>query len=184
MLDEIAEQITACEKCALCRSRTNAVPGEGPEDAAIMFIGEGPGAREDEQGRPFVGPAGQLLNQLLLQAGLRRPDVFITNIVKCRPPGNRDPVPEEIAACHEYLMGQIATINPNVICVLGRPALQALIDPTLSISREHGVPRVIDGITYVPLYHPAAALHQQSLRPVLVEDMKRLAPFLKRSAGR
>ena len=184
MLEEIAEQIRLCERCALCRSRTNAVPGEGPPDAPIMFIGEGPGQREDEQGRPFVGPAGQLLNQLLLQAGLRRPDVFIANIVKCRPPGNRDPLPEEIAACREYLDGQIAALNPEVICVLGRPALHALIDPALSISREHGVPRVIDGITYVPLYHPAAALHQQSLRPVLVEDMRRLAPFLERRRRR
>jgi DNA polymerase len=178
VLAEIAEEVRACRKCALARARTHAVPGEGPENAAIMFVGEGPGQREDEQGRPFVGPAGQLLNQLLLQAGLRRPDVFITNIVKCRPPGNRDPLPEEIAACREYLVGQIATINPKVICVLGRPALHALIDPTLSISREHGVARVIDGITYVPLYHPAAALHQQSLAPILVEDMRRLAPFL------
>jgi DNA polymerase len=183
VLEEIAEQVRVCTKCALCQARIHAVPGEGPEDAAIMFIGEGPGAREDALGRPFVGPAGQLLNQLLLQAGLRRPEVFITNIVKCRPPGNRDPLPEETAACHEYLVGQIAAINPSVICVLGRPALQALIDPTLSISREHGVPRVIDGITYVPLYHPAAALHQQSLAPVLVEDMKRLAPFLGKRAG-
>jgi uracil-DNA glycosylase len=184
VLEEIAEQVRVCTKCALSRSRTHAVPGEGPEDTAIMFVGEGPGQREDEQGRPFVGPAGQLLNQLLLQAGLRRPDVFITNIVKCRPPGNRDPLPEEIAACREYLVGQIAVINPNVICVLGRPALHALLSPTLSISREHGVPRAIDGVTYVPLYHPAAALHQQSLAPVLVEDMRKLAPFLKRRAAR
>ena len=178
MLEEIAEQIRTCTKCRLCESRTHAVPGEGPEDAGVMFIGEGPGAREDEQARPFVGPAGQLLNQLLLQAGLRRPEVFITNIVKCRPPGNRDPMPDEVEACHEYLVGQIASINPAVICTLGRPALQTLIDPGLSISREHGVPREIDGMTYVPLYHPAAALHQQNLRPVLVEDMRRLAPFL------
>ena len=178
LLEEIAEQIRGCERCDLCRSRTNAVPGEGPEGADIMFIGEGPGQREDQQGRPFVGPAGQLLNQLLLKAGLRRPEVFITNIIKCRPPGNRDPMPDEVEACGEYLVGQIAAINPKVICVLGRPALHALVDPTLSISREHGVPRVIDGITYVPLYHPAAALHRQDLGPVLVDDMRRLAPFL------
>jgi uracil-DNA glycosylase family 4 len=178
LLEEIADQVRTCEECDLCRSRTNAVPGEGPEDAGIMFIGEGPGKAEDEQGRPFVGPAGQLLNQLLLKAGLRRPEVFITNIIKCRPPGNRDPLPEEVGACREYLVGQIAAINPKVICVLGRPALHALIDPTLSIMREHGVARIIDGITYVPLLHPAAALHRQDLRPVLVEDMRRLAPFL------
>ena len=178
LLEEIAEQVRACKNCELWRSRANAVPGEGPEDAAVMFVGEGPGKREDQEGRPFVGPAGQLLNQLLLKADLRRPEVFITNIVKCRPPGNRDPLPEEVGACREYLVGQIAAINPKVICVLGRPALHALIDPTLAISREHGVPRVIDGMTYVPLYHPAAALHRQDLRPVLVDDMRRLAPFL------
>lgn len=178
MLEEIAAEIRACTRCGLCEGRTNAVPGEGPEGAAVMFVGEGPGAREDEQGRPFVGPAGQLLNQLLLQAGLRRPEVFITNIVKCRPPGNRDPQPQEVEACREYLVGQIATINPAVICTLGRPALQTLIDPSASISRVHGAPREIDGMTYIPLYHPAAALHQQSLRPVLVEDMRRLGPYL------
>ena len=184
VLDEIAAQIRACDRCRLCETRTNAVPGEGPADAAIMFIGEGPGANEDEQARPFVGRAGQLLNQLLLQAGLRRPEVFITNIVKCRPPNNRDPQPDEIEACRECLVGQIATINPAFICTLGRPALQTLIQPGLSISKEHGVPREIDGMTYVPLYHPAAALHQQSLRPVLVEDMRRLAQFLEEQGQR
>ncbi|HJN15894.1 MAG TPA: uracil-DNA glycosylase [Armatimonadota bacterium] len=175
MLDEIAAQIRACTKCRLCQTRANAVPGEGPADAAIMFVGEGPGANEDAQARPFVGRAGQLLNTLLLKADLRRPEVFITNIVKCRPPDNRDPQPDEIEACNEYLVGQIATINPAVVCTLGRPAMTTLIGPGLSISKEHGVPREIDGITYVPLYHPAAALYQQSLRPVLVEDMRRLA---------
>lgn len=178
-LEAIAAEVRACEQCGLCRTRTHAVPGEGPADAAILFVGEGPGQREDEQGRPFVGAAGSLLNQLLLQAGLRRPEVFITNIVKCRPPGNRDPLPEEIEACRGYLARQIAAIDPRVVCTLGRPASQTLIDPTLSISREHGRPRELDGVTYVPLYHPAAALHQQQLRPLLVEDMRRLAPLLK-----
>ncbi|MGQ9731025.1 MAG: uracil-DNA glycosylase [Candidatus Zipacnadales bacterium] len=180
MLDEIAREIRACTKCALCRTRLNAVPGEGPAKAAIMFVGEGPGQREDEQGRPFVGPAGSLLNQLLLRAGLRRPDVFITNIVKCRPPGNREPFFEEIAACRDFLDRQIVEIQPVVICTLGRLASQTLVSPTLSISREHGQPRQIGGVTYVPLYHPAAALHQQHLRPLLVEDMRRLGPFLSR----
>jgi uracil-DNA glycosylase family 4 len=178
-LEEIAEEIRVCRKCRLCETRTKTVPGEGPADAATMFIGEGPGQREDEQGRPFVGPAGSLLNQLLLRAGLRRPEVFITSIVKCRPPGNREPFPDEIEACRPYLDRQIAAIRPSVICTLGRPASQTLIDPTLSISREHGVAREIGGIAYVPLYHPAAALHQQQLQPILVEDMRRLGPFLK-----
>ncbi|MBM3473689.1 MAG: uracil-DNA glycosylase [Armatimonadetes bacterium] len=178
-LEAIAAEVRACEKCGLCKTRTHAVPGEGPADASIMFVGEGPGQKEDEQGRPFVGPAGSLLSQLLLKAGLRRPEVYITNIVKCRPPGNREPLPEEVAACRDFLTRQIAALQPKVICTLGRPASQTLIDPTLSISREHGVARTIGGITYVPLYHPAAALHQQPLQPVLVEDMRRLGPFLK-----
>ena len=178
-LEAIAAEVRACEKCGLCRTRTNAVPGEGPPDAAIMFVGEGPGQREDEQGRPFVGAAGSLLNQLLLKAGLRRPEVFITNIVKCRPPGNRDPLPDEIEACRGYLDRQIEALRPSVVCTLGRPASQTLIDATLSISREHGTARKVGDITYVPLYHPAAALHQQQLRPILVEDMRRLGPFLK-----
>ena len=178
-LETIAQEVRACEKCGLCKARTHAVPGEGPSDAAIMFVGEGPGQREDEQGRPFVGAAGSLLNQLLLKAGLRRPEVFITNIVKCRPPDNREPLPDEVAACSDFLKRQIAAIKPSVICTLGRPASQTLIDPTLSISREHGVARQVGGITYVPLYHPAAALHQQPLRPILIEDMRRLGPFLK-----
>jgi DNA polymerase len=178
-LEPIAREVRACTRCRLCETRTNAVPGEGPPDAAILFVGEGPGQKEDEQGRPFVGPAGSLLNQLLLQAGLRRPEVFITNIVKCRPPANREPAPDEIDACRPYLERQIAALQPKVICTLGRPASQTLIDPTLSISREHGRPRQVSGRLYVPLYHPAAALHQQPLRPVLVQDMQRLATFLK-----
>ncbi len=183
LLEEIAQEIRRCRKCDLWRSRTNAVPGEGPADAAIMFIGEGPGAAEDKQGRPFVGPAGQLLNSLLLQAGLRRPEVFITNIVKCRPPQNREPRPDEVRACREYLDGQIAAINPRIICLLGRPATQTLLDPTASISKIHGQPVERDGILYVPLYHPAAALHRESLQPVLVEDMARLKSMLRERLG-
>lgn len=180
MLREIAAEIRGCTRCGLCRGRTLAVPGEGPADADIMFVGEGPGFQEDQQGRPFVGPAGALLNELLQQAGLRRERVFITNLVKCRPPGNREPTPDEVAACRDYLNAQIALINPGVLCTLGRPALQALVDPQGSISREHGVPRLMDGIMFVPLYHPAAALHRQDLRPALVEDMRKLRLILER----
>jgi DNA polymerase len=180
MLREIAAEIRGCTRCGLWRGRTLAVPGEGPADADIMFVGEGPGFQEDQQGRPFVGPAGALLNELLQQAGLRRERVFITNLVKCRPPGNREPTPDEVAACREYLDAQIALINPAVLCTLGRPALQTLVDPQASISREHGVPREVDGILFVPLYHPAAALHRQDLRPVLVEDMRKLRLILER----
>jgi len=183
LLEEIAAEVRRCQKCALWRSRTHAVPGEGPANAAIVFIGEGPGVAEDKQGRPFVGPAGRLLDTLLLQAGLRRPDVFITNIVKCRPPENREPHPDEVAACREYLDGQIAAINPEVICLLGRPATQTLLDPKASISKIHGQPVERDGILYVPLYHPAAALHRDSLQPTLVEDMAKLKGLLKRRLG-
>jgi uracil-DNA glycosylase family 4 len=180
MLREIAAEIRGCTRCALCRGRTVAVPGEGPPDADIMFVGEGPGFQEDQQGRPFVGPAGALLSELLQQAGLRRERVFITNLVKCRPPGNREPTPEEVVACRDYLNAQIALINPGVLCTLGRPALQTLVNPQASISREHGVQRHVDGILFVPLYHPAAALHRQDLRPALVEDMRKLKLILER----
>lgn len=172
-LQALAAEIASCSRCMLGSSRTRAVPGEGAPGARLMFIGEGPGEREDSTGRPFVGAAGQLLNQLLLQAGLRRPEVFITNIVKCRPPHNRDPEPAEVQACRPYLDAQIALINPAVICLLGRPATQAMLDPEASISRVHGVPRERDGIVFMPLYHPAAALRQASLREVLLEDLRR-----------
>lgn len=178
MLEQIAREIRRCALCRLCEGRTHAVPGEGPADAHMMFIGEGPGEQEDLQGRPFIGPAGQLLTELLGEAGIARGEVFITNIVKCRPPGNRDPQPDEVSACRPYLDGQIASINPRVICTLGRPALQTLISPEARISREHGVPRIVDGVTFVPLYHPAAALHQRALRPALIDDMRRLREFL------
>jgi len=179
MLREIAAEIRGCTRCPLHRGRTLAVPGEGPADADIMFVGEGPGFQEDQQGRPFVGPAGSLLNELLQQAGLRRERVFIANLVKCRPPGNREPTPDEVLACRDYLNAQIALINPSVICTLGRPALQTLVDPQASISREHGVPRQVDGILFFPLYHPAAALHRQDLRPTLVADMRKLRFMLE-----
>lgn len=182
MLEELAEGIRVCTRCALCRGRRNAVPGEGPADARIIFVGEGPGEQEDAQGRPFVGAAGQFLNELLSEAGIDRRDVFITNIVKCRPPGNRDPRPDEVEACSDWLMGQIAVINPRVVCTLGRPALHTLIDPNAAIGREHGKPREITGMLFVPLYHPAAALHQQSLRPTLLEDMRRLRAILEQAA--
>jgi len=180
LLDEIAAEIRSCTLCPLHKTRTNAVPGEGPADAKIMFIGEAPGREEDIQGRPFVGPAGRYLNQLLALAGLSREQVFITNIVKCRPPGNREPRSEEAAACRPYLDGQIATICPRVICLLGRPATMALLDPSATMSRIHGQTFERDGIVYIPLYHPAAALHNQRLGPVLNDDFKRLASFFER----
>ncbi len=183
MLEAIAEEIRGCGRCALAEGRTNAVPGEGPADAAIMFIGEGPGVQEDRQGRPFVGPAGKLLDELLEDAGLSRSQVFITNIIKCRPPGNRDPQPEEIRACRDYLDGQIAAINPQVICLLGRPATQALLDPKAAIGKVHGQPFEREGILYVPIYHPAAALHNPGLSSALIEDFMKLKALLEHHLG-
>lgn len=178
MLAEIAAEVAACTKCRLSRGRRNTVPGEGSEEARIMFVGEGPGEQEDLQGRPFVGPAGQFLNELLEEAGLRREDVFITNIVKCRPPKNREPFSDEIEACNEYLIGQIAALNPRVICPLGSPATRVLVDPKAKISNLHGKPVPAGGILYVPLYHPAAAIHKPALRHTIVQDMRRLSDII------
>lgn len=183
-LEEIHAQIRVCPLCALCRGRTKAVPGEGAVDAEVMFVGEAPGSDEDQQGRPFVGAAGRVLSEHLKKVGLNRGEVFITNIVKCRPPGNRDPQPEEIAACRDYLLSQIAIINPQVICALGRFAAQSLIDPNLSISREHGKPRRISGIAYLPIFHPAAALHQPRYIDGLEHDFGRLRALLDEGLGK
>ena len=179
ILSDLAQQICVCPLCRLSQSRTIAVPGEGPPDAPLMFIGEGPGAQEDATGLPFVGAAGKLLDQLLQSAGLRRSEIFITSLVKCRPPGNREPLPDEIAACRPYLDAQIATIRPGVIGLLGRRATQTMFGSQVSMSQEHGVAREQGGILFVPLYHPAAVLHQRRLLPVLVDDMRRVSEILK-----
>lgn len=181
LLRELAEAIARCAQCGLATTRTQTVPGEGPAEARLMLIGEGPGEQEDLSGRPFVGAAGQLLTRLLGEAGLRRDEVFITNLVKCRPPRNREPLPEETSACRMYLDAQIALVNPKIICLLGRPATQALLSPTAAISRIHGTPQERDGIVYVPLYHPAAALHRSDLQPTLSADMRRVGDLLRRT---
>jgi len=183
LLQEVHDIICSCQKCPLWQGRTNAVPGEGPVDAQIMFVGEGPGEQEDLQGRPFVGPAGQLLDELLRHVGFRREQVFITNLVKCRPPGNRTPLPAEVDACHPYLVAQIATVKPLLLVPLGGPALQKLIDPKLSISQVHG--RVLErrGLRSLPLYHPAAALHRGNLRQTLFEDMLALRRAMQAQPG-
>ena len=172
-LAEIADRVCDCTKCELSRSRTHAVPGEGNPDAEIMFIGEAPGWNEDRQGRPFVGAAGQFLNEMLERIGLNRADVFITNVVKCRPPGNRDPLPDEIAACAPYLDEQIAAIRPKVIVTLGRFSMARWF-PGERISRIHGQARQFGDLVVVPMYHPAAALHQAALRATIEADMARL----------
>jgi DNA polymerase len=180
IIAEIAAEVRVCTECRLSETRTNAVPGEGSVTARIMFVGEGPGQREDATGRPFVGQAGKLLNQLLEQAGIPREDVFITNIVKCRPPQNRVPLADEVLACNDYLMGQIASIEPKFICPLGGAALATLLGPDLKISQVRCQVFRKSGILYVPLYHPAAALHRGALRETLFNDILRLKDLIER----
>ena len=175
-LRKVAEEVADCMDCQLHLSRKKAVPGEGPADADIMLIGEGPGFHENEQGRPFVGAAGRFLEELLESINLTRADVFIGNVVKCRPPGNRDPQPEEIEACSSYLQRQISAIDPEVIVTLGRFSM-ARYFPNVKISKIHGQAKEIDGRVVIPMYHPAAALHQPSLREVVKEDFS-LIPTL------
>jgi uracil-DNA glycosylase len=176
-LEQIAAEVRGCRACKLYQTATKGVPGEGPADAKIMFIGEAPGFNEDRQGRPFVGAAGQFLEELLALAGLRRQDVFIANVVKHRPPNNRDPEPDEIAACAPYLERQIAAINPPVIVTLGRFSMARWF-PGEKISRIHGQPRWLDGRMFVPMLHPAAALHQPQNRPLIEADFRRLPELL------
>jgi DNA polymerase len=177
---QLNKQVQSCPDCALAKTRTRAVPGEGPVDAQIMFIGEAPGYYEDQQGRPFVGPAGQFLEQLLASIGLKRSDVFIGNVVKCRPPGNRDPLPQEIGACSKWLTRQLEIIRPKVVVTLGRYSL-ARYFPGEPISRIHGQLRRVGDVWVVPMYHPAAALHQGSLRRTIEEDFRKLPGYVERA---
>lgn len=177
-LQLIAQEVKTCTLCGLHVGRTRAVPGEGPPDAKIMLIGEGPGYHEDRQGRPFVGPSGQFLDELLAMAGLKRSDVFVGNVVKCRPPQNRDPQPDEVATCTEnYLFRQIEIIDPAVIVTLGRFSMNLFL-PGEKISRIHGQPRTVGGRLIVPMLHPAAALHQPQNRPLIEADFQRLPEIL------
>lgn len=173
ILKEVAAEVSVCTKCDLSKGRTKAVPGEGNPHAKIFFIGEGPGFHEDRQGRPFVGPAGQFLEELLASINLKRGDVFITNVVKCRPPGNRDPEPAEIAACNDYLDRQIAAINPQVIVTLGRYSMAKFFGSE-KVSVIHGRARKIDGRICIAMYHPAAGLHQASLKDTIRSDFKKI----------
>jgi DNA polymerase len=178
-LEMLAKQIVVCTKCELHRSRKKAVPGEGPTHAEIMFIGEGPGARENEQGRPFVGAAGKFLDQLLEQAGVTRAEVWITNVAKCRPPGNRDPLPDEIETCtSNYLQHQIRIVNPSIIVTLGRHSM-GLFFKGAKITQIHGQMRKVNDRFVIAMYHPAAALHQMSLKPVIMADFAKLPELLK-----
>ena len=180
VLSEVAAEVRVCTLCELSLSRTNAVPGTGPEDAEVFFIGEGPGWHEDQQGLPFVGASGKFLTELIQRAGLQREEVFITNVVKCRPPGNRDPLPDEMEACAPYLNRQIDAIDPLVIVTLGRFSMSRYF-PNERISRIHGQPRKIGKRTVVPMYHPAAALHQGSLRGAIEEDFEQLGKLIAKA---
>ena len=172
---EILEQeCSHCRECALCQTRKNVVFGVGNPQAEIMLVGVGPGANEDEQGIPFVGKAGQFLDDMLAIIGLDRTLVYIANIVKCRPPGNRDPLNVEQDACIGYLRRQIALIQPKILVSLGRIAAMRLIDPKFRITREHGVWFDVDGMRMMALYHPSALLRDPGKRPETFDDLKSL----------
>lgn len=177
-LKQIAGEVAVCTNCILHKSRKKSVPGEGPATSGIMFIGEGPGMNENEQGRPFVGAAGNFLNQLLAQAGLKREEVWIGNVVKCRPPDNRDPLPEELAACNAYLERQIEAIKPRIIVTLGRFSMGKFM-PGAKISAIHGQMRKIGNRFVIAMYHPAAALHQPALMKTIMLDFSKLPQLLE-----
>ena len=176
-LTELYNEVAVCKRCDLYKCATRAVPGEGPENAEIMFIGEGPGWNEDQQGRPFVGAAGKFLDELFASIGMKREQVYIANVVKHRPPNNRDPLPSEIAACSTFLDRQIALIHPKVIVTLGRHSM-ARYFPNKTISKIHGTSEKRDGVIYFAMYHPAAALHQQNLRNEIEQDILKLPALL------
>lgn len=188
-LDEIAAEVAVCTRCPLHAGRTRAVPGEGHPETEVVFVGEGPGYNEDQQGRPFVGAAGALLNELLKAIGWHREEVFITNVVKCRPPSNRDPEASEIAACAPYLRRQLEVLDPALVITLGRHSLQTFM-PGARIGGTHGTERPIDPQTGAPnatayaMYHPAAALRQGSLKETMYEDMAALPESLIRARQR
>jgi len=177
-LNDLGREICLCRKCpALAKSRTRVVPGCGPDDAEILFIGEGPGYNEDQQGLPFVGAAGAFLDELLASIKLNRDKVFITNIIKCRPPQNRDPLPTEIANCNPWLESQLGLLHPKMIVTLGRYSM-AKFFPGKTISKIHGTAQKQGGVIYFAMYHPAAALHQGTLRQTIIEDMARIPGIL------
>lgn len=178
VLEAATDEISRCRRCGLAETRTCAVPGEGDAGAEIMFIGEAPGYNEDRTGRPFCGAAGQFLTQLIESIGLKREDVYIANIVKCRPPGNRDPLPEEIAACKPWLDRQMEIIKPKIIVTLGRFSLSRFF-PGTTISRIHGQYQKCGDYTCFAMYHPAAALHQGNLRAIIMADMAKLSKVLE-----
>lgn len=175
----LTEEITNCQKCRLCAARTHAVPGEGNPHARLMFIGEGPGRDEDLTGRPFVGRAGQLLDKMIAAIGLSREEVYIANVVKCRPPQNRAPEMDEVAACMPYLRAQVGLIRPWVIVLLGASALGAILGPEHRITRERGAWIERKGVFFMPTFHPAALLRDESKKRPVWEDLKKVRDKLQ-----
>ncbi len=174
LLERIAQEIRSCTRCPLHEGRTQAVPGEGPPDAPLLFVGEGPGAEEDQQGRPFVGAAGRLLDRLLAGIRIPRSRVFITNTVRCRPPGNREPHPDEVAACLPYLVRQMGVLQPRVVCLLGATATRALLGSDHKLTQVRGRAIREAGRWWFATYHPAAALRSATVAKALEEDFRRL----------
>lgn len=183
-LKEVREEVLVCTKCPLCKSRTNAVPGEGDINSEVMFIGEAPGANEDTKGIPFCGASGKFLDEMLTAINLKRKDIFITNTVKCRPPENRDPEDSEKEACRPYLDRQFKIINPKLIVCLGRHSTATYLPGAGGISKLHGKAlKRPDGRVYLPLYHPAAALHNGGLRETLMNDFKKIPLIINKIKG-
>lgn len=178
-LSELNSIVRDCKQCPLARTRTHTVFGEGNEKAEVVLVGEAPGFYEDKEGAPFVGQAGKLLTQLLSTIGLHRSEVYIANVLKCRPPNNRDPQQEEIEACKPYLLKQLEIIKPRIVCTLGRFAAQTLLGMKVSITRVHGQLFPADEFTIFPIFHPAAALHQRWMLEPLKEDFMKLGMILK-----
>ena len=178
------DEISTCEKCELCRRIHHKVPGQGNASADLMFIGEGPGADEDMQGLAFVGAAGQLLTKMIAAMGLTRDEVYICNIVKCRPPQNRTPLPEEAAACLPYLREQVALVRPKVIVLLGATAAKTLLRPDFRITREHGRWEERKGVWFLPTYHPAALLRDESKKRDAWHDLQLVMAKLKELEAR
>lgn len=176
---ELMEQLSGCTRCRLCRGRTNIVPGEGDPCADLMFVGEGPGQEEDRQGRPFVGPSGELLTRMIHAIGMERSECYIANVVKCRPPGNRNPAPDEAAACLDYLRMQTVLVRPKIIVLLGKVAANTLLREEIFITRDHGMWFERKGIYFMPTYHPSALLRDPGKKREAWEDFKKVRDRLR-----
>ncbi|MBH0201481.1 MAG: uracil-DNA glycosylase [Nitrospira sp.] len=182
-LEELAKSLVGCERCKLAKlGRSQVVFGVGNPHASIMFVGEAPGFNEDQKGEPFVGAAGKLLNDLLASAGLSRDHIYIANVIKCRPPNNRDPEPDEVETCKPFLMQQIQLIRPKLVCTLGNWATQTLLERKVGITKVKAQAFYMKDFVLFPLLHPAAALHQGNLLPTLKEDFKKLKEFLDKNS--